>query len=78
VKKLSCSPDQLALAFIRAQPFNQRVLSGAVTTPDQLTSNLKAEEVAEKLRKDPELLKEIMDSTVVDSEDCWKERSSLA
>jgi aryl-alcohol dehydrogenase-like predicted oxidoreductase len=75
-KMLSCSPDQLALAFILAQPFNPRVLSGAVT-PDQLTSNLKAEELAEKLRKDSNLLKEIMESTVMDSEEYWTRDRAL-
>jgi aryl-alcohol dehydrogenase-like predicted oxidoreductase len=76
-KKLSCSPDQLALACILAQPFCPRVLSGAVTS-EQLESNLKAKELAEKLRNDESLLKEIMDSTVMDSEEYWKERSALA
>ena len=76
-KQLSCSPDAVALGFILAQPFQPRVLSGAVTS-DQLISNLKALEVAEKLKNDPALLKEISESTVVDSEEYWKERPILA
>ena len=76
-EKLSCSPDQLALACILAQPFEPRVLSGAVT-PDQLKSNLKAEQLAEKLRNDQSLLNEIMESTLMESEEYWTERSNLA
>lgn len=75
--ELMCSPDQLALACILAQPFNPRVLSGAVT-PEQLKSNLEAERLAERLRKDSSLLNEIMESTLMESEEYWKERSSLA
>ena len=71
--ELMCTPDQLALACILAQPFNPRVLSGAVT-PEQLKSNLEAE----RLRKDSSLLNEIMESTLMESEEYWKERSSLA
>lgn len=76
-EKLSCSPDQLALACILAQPFRPRVLSGAVT-PDQLQSNLKAELVAERLRGDEDLLNKIMNDCVMDSEEYWNERSQLA
>ncbi|KAL3905559.1 MAG: hypothetical protein SGILL_009629 [Bacillariaceae sp.] len=76
-KKLSCEADQLALACILAQPFEPRVLSGAVT-PEHLESNWKAQSVAETLRKDPSLLAEIMDKTRVDSEEYWSDRSSLA
>lgn len=76
-EKLSCSPDQLALACILAQPFNPRVLSGAVT-PEQLQSNLKADKLAESLQNDQSLLNEIMESTVMDSEEYWNERSNLA
>ena len=76
-KKLSCSPDQLALACILAQPFQPRVLSGAVT-PDQLESNLGAEAIAETLRADPVMLAEIMDKTRMDSETYWSDRSNLA
>ena len=76
-EKLSCSPDQLALACILAQPFQPRVLSGAVT-PDQLVSNLKAEAIAEQLRDDPATLAEIMDKTRMESEIYWSDRSNLA
>lgn len=75
-KKLSCTPDSLALGCILAQKFEPRVLSGSVT-PDQLSSNLKASEVAERLRQDPDLLQEIMSKCVVDSDEYWKERSAL-
>lgn len=76
-KKLSCSPDQLALACILAQPFQPRVLSGAVT-PDQLESNLRAEAIAVRLRADTVMLAEIMDKTRMDSETYWSDRSMLA
>ena len=76
-KQLSCNPDQLALAFILAQPFEPRVLSGAVT-PEQLESNLKAKEISEKLKENPSLLQEIAAKCVMDSEDYWAERSALA
>ena len=76
-KKLSCEPDQLALAFILAQPFQPRVLSGAVT-PEQLESNLKAIDISEKLKSDPDLMKQIAKECVMDSEEYWAERSALA
>lgn len=76
-KKLGCEPDQLALACILAQPFCPRVLSGAVT-PEQLSSNLKAQEVAQKLKESESLLREIMAATCMSSEDYWSERSALA
>ena len=77
-KKLSLAPDQLALACIFAQPFAPRVLSGAVT-PDQLDSNLRALGAVEKLQEnDSALLKEIMASCVMDSEQYWAERAALA
>lgn len=76
-KKLSCEPDQLALAFILAQPFQPRVLSGAVT-PAQLESNLKALEVSEKLKESPALLKELAAKCVMESEEYWAERAALA
>lgn len=76
-QRLSCEPDQLALACILAQPFVPRVLSGAVT-PEQLESNLKAVALSEKLREDPSLLKEIMEETIVPSDEYWSERSALA
>ena len=76
-KRLGCEPDQLALACILAQPFCPRVLSGAVT-PEQLTSNLKAQEVANKLIESKSLLKEIMAATCVDSDIYWSDRAALA
>ncbi len=75
-KKLNCEPDHLALGCILAQPFCPRVLSGAVTA-DHLESNWKAIEVADKLRSDPALLKEVMDICVMPSEEYWDERSAL-
>jgi len=76
-KKLLCSPDQLALACILAQPFHPRVLSGAVTS-EQLQSNLKAEMIAEQLIQNPNLLTTIMEQTRQDSEEYWSDRSMLA
>lgn len=76
-KQLSCEPDQLALAFILAQPFEPRVLSGAVT-PAQLESNLKAQEVSNQLRGDPSLLQEIAAKCLMDSDEYWADRSALA
>lgn len=76
-QKLSCAADQLALAFILAQGFDARVLSGAVTS-DQLASNWKALEVAETLRKQPLLLESLAKDCVVLSEDYWNERSALS
>jgi len=78
-KKLNCSPDQLALACILAQPFHPRVLSGAVTS-EQLQSNLKAEMIAEQILKqdDSNLLTTIMEQTRQDSEEYWSDRSMLA
>ncbi len=70
--------DQLALACILSQPFNGRVLSGAVTE-DQLISNLKAMELSQKLLGDEkELLDQIMHSCCMESESYWKDRSALA
>jgi aryl-alcohol dehydrogenase-like predicted oxidoreductase len=76
-KRLGCEPDQLALACILAQPFCPRVLSGAVT-PQQLSSNLKAKEVANKLIESNSLLKEIMTATCMDSDLYWSDRAALA
>ena len=77
-KKLACEPDQLALGCILAQPFQPRVLSGAVT-PEQLESNWKAVEIARILQEDDSvLLNEIMMACVVNSEDYWNERAALA
>jgi len=72
-KRLSCQPDQLALGFILAQPFEPRVLSGAVT-PEQLESNWKARDVSNKLKNDPALMKEIAAKCVMDSEEYWAEK----
>lgn len=76
-KQLGCEPDSLALGCILAQPFEPRVLSGAVTA-DQLESNFKAIQVSEKLKEQPELLSEIMGACVMKSEDYWNDRSALA
>jgi|Transcript_15767 aryl-alcohol dehydrogenase-like predicted oxidoreductase len=76
-KEMDCTPDSLALGCILAQPFQPRVLSGAVT-PEQLHSNMKAEGVAERLRKDATLLDKIMAECVMDSEKYWKDRAALA
>jgi aryl-alcohol dehydrogenase-like predicted oxidoreductase len=75
-QQLKCEPDQLALACVLAQPFQPRVLSGAVT-PEQLESNWMSEKVARLLRDDRALLTEIMDRTKVDSEQYWADRASL-
>lgn len=75
--QLQCEPDQLALGCILAQPFEPRVLSGAVT-PEQLEANYKAMQVSEELKDNQTLLREIMESCVVTSEDYWGERSALA
>ncbi|CAJ1911823.1 unnamed protein product [Cylindrotheca closterium] len=76
-KMLDCAPDSLALGCILAQPFHPRVLSGAVT-PEQLESNLKANEVCETLKSDPALLEAIMKDCLMDSETYWTDRSNLA
>ena len=76
-KLLGCEPDQLALGCILAQPFEPRVLSGAVTA-EQLESNFKALNVSKRLKGNPELLSEIMNSCIMKSEDYWAERSALA
>lgn len=76
-KQLGCEPDSLALGCILAQPFEPRVLSGAVTA-DQLESNFNALQVSKKLKDNPELLKEIMNACVTKSEEYWSERSALA
>ncbi len=75
-EQLACQPDQLALAVILAQPFQPRVLSGAVT-PEQLESNFQVASVQEKLQANPSLLKEIMEACVVPSEEYWAERAAL-
>jgi aryl-alcohol dehydrogenase-like predicted oxidoreductase len=75
-KRLCCTADALALGCILAQPFQPRVLSGAVT-PEQLESNFNSEQVAEVLRKDPDLLTEIMNQTAMHSDEYWSDRSNL-
>ena len=75
-KQLDCQVDQLALAFILAQDFSPRVLSGAVTS-EQLVSNLRAREVAKKLDENPDLMSEIGKACIMESEEYWKERSAL-
>lgn len=76
-QKLNCEPDQLALACILAQPFCPRVLSGAVT-PEQLSSNLKAQAIADQLLENKQLLEEIMAASIMDSESYWSDRAALA
>lgn len=75
-KVLSCQVDQLALAFILAQDFRPRVLSGAVTS-EQLQSNLKARDVAIQLEQNPTLMAEIGMACAMDSETYWNDRSAL-
>ena len=76
-KQLGCNPDSLALGCILAQPFQPRVLSGAVT-PEQLESNLQAAHVAKTLKADPALLQTIMKDCAMESEVYWSDRSNLA
>ena len=76
-KELSCEVDQLALAFILAQDFHPRVLSGAVTA-EQLASNWRALEVADSLLSNPSLLEQISADCAVGSEAYWDERTALA
>lgn len=73
--QLKCEPDQLALACILAQPFQPRVLSGAIT-PAQLDSNFQALKVAEQLQASG-LLQEIMEACCMDSDAYWSERAAL-
>jgi aryl-alcohol dehydrogenase-like predicted oxidoreductase len=75
-QQLKCEPDQLALGCILAQPFQPKALSGAIT-PDQLVSNMKASEIADRLLTDNELLEDIMSRCVTSSEQYWEERASL-
>jgi aryl-alcohol dehydrogenase-like predicted oxidoreductase len=73
----NCTPDQLALGCILAQPFQPRVLSGAVTS-DQVLSNYKAIDIATKLVSSHDtILTEIMQSCIMDSQAYWSERSAL-
>jgi len=77
----NCTPDQIALACILAQPFQPRVLSGAVT-PEQFVSNAAALDLADKMKvegsKENGMMKEVMEGCVMESEEYWKERSALA
>ena len=76
--KMMCQPDQLALGCILAQPFAPHVLSGAVTA-SQLTSNLQALNLVEKLLdNESKILDEIMEACVVNSDEYWTERAALA
>ena len=78
-ERMGCNADQLALGAVLAQPFRPRVLSGAVTT-DQLSSNLGALDVNEKLTTTDEgkkILEELMAGCKMDSEEYWKDRSAL-
>lgn len=90
--ELNCTPDQLALGAILAQPFQPRVLSGAVT-PEQLSSNLGAMYpitgddvgVVEKLTstteinegEGKEILQHLMKDCCMESERYWKDRTAL-
>lgn len=77
-KSSGYSIDQIALACILSQPFNGRVLSGAVTD-EQLVSNMKAMDLSEKLKGDEKpLLDEIMQSCCMESETYWADRTALA
>jgi aryl-alcohol dehydrogenase-like predicted oxidoreductase len=76
-EETSCEVDQLALGYILAQAFQPRVLSGAVTA-EQLTSNLKAMDVANKLTEDTALMKSLSRDCVVESEQYWSDRSALS
>jgi len=76
--KSGFAADQLALACILAQPFQPRVLSGAVT-PDQVSSNAKAIDLSKNLKLDQiDLLNDIMRECLMESEQYWKDRSALA
>lgn len=71
------SPDTLGLAAILAQSFQPRVLSGAVT-PEQLSSNIQALQLAEKLKKEEsKLLESIITICKIDSVSYWKDRAAL-
>lgn len=74
---LGCSRDQLALGCVLAQEFEPWVLSGAAT-PAQLTSNLGAEVVAERLRSEPALLAQLMGTLRQDPGAYWAARGELA
>lgn len=69
VKELSESSgysiDQLSLAFILSQPFEGRVLSGAVTS-EQLVSNMKALKLSKKLKTDDAGLLDVLKGCCMD------------
>ena len=77
-KKLECAPDALALGAILAQPFQPRVLSGAVTA-EQLRSNLGALGVGQTLSTadGKETLQQLMEGCRMESEAYWKDRTEL-
>lgn len=72
-QKLGMAPDTLALAVILAQPFQPRVLSGAVT-PEQLVSNWQALDV----QLEESLVEKILRECRMESQEYWTERSALA
>ncbi|KAJ8600721.1 hypothetical protein CTAYLR_003937 [Chrysophaeum taylorii] len=74
--RLDVPVDALALAAVLAQPFEPYVLSGAVTTA-QLDSNLRAAEIADRLRADPVFLATLMRDCRQDSEAYWADRAAL-
>lgn len=80
-ESMGCNPDSLALAAILAQPFQPRVLSGAVT-PEQLASNLEALDLSKKLTaeegRERTTLDEIMEGCRMESDQYWAERGALA
>jgi aryl-alcohol dehydrogenase-like predicted oxidoreductase len=77
-KSSGYSTDQLALACILSQPFNGRVLSGAVTN-EQLLSNIEAIKLSEKLKgEEKALLDEVMEGCRMESEAYWADRTALA
>ncbi len=76
-KSSGYSADQLALACILAQPFQPRVLSGAVTS-EQLESNAVAVDLAMKMKDEEKVLLDgIMKGCEMESEQYWMDRSAL-
>ncbi len=82
-KKLTCQPDALALGAILAQPFQPRVLSGAVTV-EQLQSNLGAlypvpgvEGMLPSTSDGKEVLQQLMKECCSNTDEYWKARSDL-
>lgn len=89
---LDCQPDQLALGAILVQPFQPRVLSGAVTA-DQLCSNLGAlystgskkdgdttlgvEAKLTSTEEGKEVLQQLMKGCCMKSEEYWADRTAL-